>query len=239
MYELTYQGPSGRVWPLMSRDAIGLFVEEGSMEDGFTGGPGQQVTGTLRCTIRDHAGVPADKRWREFRRDWSRHAEGVLHLKRNNVALRLPCRASAVPPGPRMNPGEVPVMRAHVPVSSREGVEAWLEARSQAGSSVPVTNSGDTFVWPKIWWQGAGGNVTLPSGAIFTLPPTDEPRIIMLNPDESAAVVDERDRLDDPLWRLIRGAVFGEGVPVGEERTYGLPDGAELAWDLGHYDPWR
>lgn len=239
MYELTYTGPSGRPWPLMRRDAIGLFVEEGSMEDGFTGGPGKPVTGTLRCTIRDHAGVPADKRWREFRRDWSLHAEGVLHLTRNNVAMRLPCRASAVAPGPRMNPGEVSTLRAHVPVTSRDGLDAWLESRSGSGDLVTVTNSGDTFVWPKIWWQGSGGEVAMPSGATFTLPSTAEPRTLMLNPDESAAVIDEHDQLDDILWRVIRGDVFGEGVPVGEERTYGLPSGAELAWDLGHYDPWR
>ena len=87
--------------------------------------------------------------------------------------------------------------------------------------SVTVTNSGVVPVWPTIRYQGAGGDVTAPSGASFSLPASDE-----------VAVVDT-----DPMVLRASG-VLPECVPPGESGQWTLPEGARLEWVLRIDDPW-
>lgn len=86
---------------------------------------------------------------------------------------------------------------------------------------VTVTNYGDVSVWPKIRYEGAGGVVTNPSGAKFTLPRATEETIIDL----------------DPRVLRLEGA-FPESVPPGATGVWVLPAGAQLEWTLGVADPW-
>jgi len=87
--------------------------------------------------------------------------------------------------------------------------------------TVTVTNYGDVSVWPKIRHEGAGGVVTNPSGAKFTLPRATEETIIDL----------------DPRVLRLEGA-FPESVPPGATGVWVLPAGAQLEWTLGFADPW-
>ena len=87
--------------------------------------------------------------------------------------------------------------------------------------TVTVTNYGDVSVWPKIRHEGAGGVVTNPSGAKFTIPRAAEETIIDL----------------DPRVLRLEGA-FPESVPPGATGVWVLPAGAQLEWTLGVADPW-
>lgn len=87
--------------------------------------------------------------------------------------------------------------------------------------AVDVTNSGVVPVWPTIRYQGAGGVVTAPSGASFSLPASDD-----------VVIVDT-----DPMV-LRAPAVLPECVPPGESGRWVLPEGARLEWVLRVDDPW-
>lgn len=106
-----------------------------------------------------------------------------------------------------------------VPVVCFDGV-AKSSVMTGTGT-VTVTNHGDVPVWPKIRYEGAGGVVTNPSGAKFTLPRVAEETIIDL----------------DPSVLRLEGA-FPENVPPGGTGVWVLPAGAQLEWTLGVADPW-
>lgn len=106
-----------------------------------------------------------------------------------------------------------------VPVVCFDGV-AKTSVMTGTGR-VTVTNHGDVSVWPKIRYEGAGGVVTNPSGAKFTLPRATEETIIDL----------------DPRVLRLEGA-FPESVPPGATGVWVLPAGAQLEWTLGVADPW-
>lgn len=106
-----------------------------------------------------------------------------------------------------------------VPVVCFDGV-AKSSVMTGTGT-VTVTNYGDVSVWPKIRHEGAGGVVTNPSGAKFTIPRAAEETIIDL----------------DPRVLRLEGA-FPESVPPGATGVWVLPAGAQLEWTLGVADPW-
>ncbi|OFP64928.1 hypothetical protein HMPREF2978_08610 [Corynebacterium sp. HMSC074C01] len=106
-----------------------------------------------------------------------------------------------------------------VPVVCFDGV-AKSSVMTGTGN-VTVTNYGDVPVWPKIRYKGAGGVVTNPSGAKFTLPRAAEETTIDL----------------DPSVLRLEGA-FPEHVPPGATGVWMLPAGAQLEWVLGVADPW-
>lgn len=105
--------------------------------------------------------------------------------------------------------------------------------------NVTVTNSGDVPAHPKIRWGGAGGEVTLPSGATFTLPQVTAPRSISFDPLEMLAVRDDKGELDRETWLKLRGKALPESVPAGESRKFMIPSGASISWHVGVFDPWR
>lgn len=263
-YELRFISPAGREWLLMGRDPNGVFVNEGSLENQFigsmqessstaVGSPGQMVssqdsqfapiTGTLQCTVSAAycGGRPVEEVWREYRYDWestSPERPGQLVLDRDDGSgeLILPARLNGALPGARVNPSELDEIPIPIPAVGDKG--QWLLPRHGTGV-VTVTNSGKGFIYPLIRWEKAGGTVTLPSEATFTLPPVTQPRTLNLDYARSFEVLDDAGTLDDTLWRTIRGQIIGEGIPVGESRTYHLPPDATLIWNLAFLDPWR
>lgn len=255
-FRLRYVAPSGREWPLMAEAHRGVWVNEDSFEELMglradtavtaAGVPGQRVTEsqftpigfTLACTVVGRVDRPADLVWADFRADWvatTSHTPGVLLLDNDGGSLlRIPVRLNGRLPGPPRNPSELEVLSVMVPVVGDGG--RWLQRLTDTGS-VTVTNVGVGVVWPEIVWQGAGGAVTLPSGAALTLPPVAEERRLLLSPWESHAVLTPAGDLDPALHSTLD--VVGEGVPEGTSRTYAVPVGARLEWDLGFLDPWR
>lgn len=117
----------------------------------------------------------------------------------------------------------VPTRRDSLTVSAGVVAPAGLfHVDTVRGSgSVTVENSGDAIVFPRIRWSGAGGSVTGPSGASFSLPSSQNERVVDLSP--------RRLRLDGAL---------PEGVPVGGSGTWRLPDGASLEWELQVASPY-
>ena len=115
----------------------------------------------------------------------------------------------------------------------------WETGPFRKSGNVTVTNSGQVYIWPEIVWEGAGGKVTLPSKAEFTLPAVENIRRLHLDPQRSHQVLNGLGVRDDELWRKIRGQIISEGVPPGQSRQYALPSGAFLEWRIGVLDPWR
>lgn len=143
--------------------------------------------------------------------------------------------------GPIPDPVEDPswdemVLNVVVPVVADEGL--WWLSEQTATSNVTVRNSGDVPVWLKIRWEGAGGQVVLPSGARFSLPAVSAPRTLFLSRVHSLAVRDDQGMIDDQLWRKLRSAL-PEMVMPGKTGVFSLPSGASAVWREGVLDPWR
>lgn len=263
-YTFKFVSPEGHEWRLMDPNPNGVFINEGTLANQFTGAlketastfvgaPGQLVssadsqflpiTGTLQCTVSaEFCDGSVEKVWREFREDWestSPESPGSFVLNRDGGLgeLILPVRLNGGSlPGVGSNPGELDEIPITVPVVADKG--QWL-FRDYGSGIVTVTNLGNGFIRPKIRWVGVGGVVELPSGASFTLPPVSEPRTVSLDYTRSFEVLDDGGVLDDALWRELRGSVIGEGIPQKESRTFRLPDEATLLWDLAFLNPWR
>ena len=82
-----------------------------------------------------------------------------------------------------------------------------------------------------------GGNLTLPSGAVYELPTVSTPRTIWLDPTLGCKITDDSGVRDDALWRSLRGLVFPEVVPAGQSRVFGIPVGATILWEDELEDP--
>lgn len=106
-----------------------------------------------------------------------------------------------------------------VPVLSPKGL-ARSTPMSGTGT-VEITNVGDTIVYPKLTYSGAGGVVVSPSGARFTLP----------------AVADQTTVDLDPQKLRLAGA-FPEGVPPGGAGVWVLPSDVTATWEIRVADPW-
>lgn len=143
--------------------------------------------------------------------------------------------------GPIPDPVEDPswdemVLNLTVPLVADEGLW-WLAEQSRTGN-VTVTNRGDVPAWLKIRWNGAGGSVTLPSGARFALPSTTAPRTLFLTRKHSLVVRDDRGNVDEALWKKLRSAL-PEMVMPDKTGRFVLPEGATGLWHEGVLNPWR
>lgn len=185
------------------------------------------ITGVLGVVVQD------PEYWHSFRKAFSVWEYSMLILSLPNARYRLPVRLESSFAFPASIPKRGD--RVTVPVISDEP-GAWLLS-VDGQDTVTVTNYGDIPVWPKIVWEGAGGQVVLPSGAHFTLPEVDELHELSLSRQNSGFVRDKSGAVDRALTKQV-GAV-GECVPRGKERTYQLPDGVRLLWDVGLLDPFR
>lgn len=252
-HALSYTTPWGRTWHLIEENWVtgllsggieGLVGEAEDVVSTTPGVPGQildsqdttRMTGSLRVTIGPDGDLDAGQVWAQFRGGFSRHMVGTLTLTSPHYGvLSTQVRLSGILPPPDVEPNDEGLIdELRIPLVSDEGL--WLEDTRTGVGVVTVHNTGDTTLTPRIRWSGAGGPVTLPSGAIFTLPAVTKERILLLSAIDSLAVLTPFGEIDYTLMRQMQ--VLPEAVPDQAERTFLLPVGATLEWQIGRHDPW-
>lgn len=254
MMFMEYTSPWGDTFPLLTADvprvqvdATGIQGLVGEAEDSVVTAPtshGQVLDGLLvgpmtgTLTGRVHASSPeeCERLYYRWRSAWDRRKPGVLRAGRDDgMVFHTKVRASSVMAAADRDPLNGIETEFTVQVVADKGL--WFGDEVSGEGSVEVTNSGDVAIYPHIRWEGAGGQVTLPSGAVFTLPAVTGERTLLLDDEESLAVEDAPGHTDYDIWP-IDGAV-AEGVPVGKTRHYTLPAGATLVWQTATFDPWE
>lgn len=256
-YSIAYVDPASGYWPLatpgekkrgiwMAEEAIEGLVSQG--EDAsvqsvgragvvFSGTAIEAMTGTLLVHVRGDGEKSAAEIYREFRGAWSRRDEGTLIVSGGSYG-ELSCRvrlAEWIGP-PLIDPEKAGDTLVELSLVADEGV--WWSRDSEYSGTSTVTNSGITYLWPRLRWSGTGGEVVLPSGATFTLPAVDGERTLHLDPDESCVVLRGDGSVDEELWALL-SSVPPEGVPDGESRQFTVPAGAVLLAATGWDSPWQ
>lgn len=239
-YSLSYLSPTGNEYEFLHGSDGGPFIEldtltgfVGQFEDlpvSSVGLPGATVDMRDRVVHQMEGSftlvVFSQQQWQHVRRDFSTREPGTLILD-NGGRLELPCRLATSLP----TPGRVPNVGARLEVSMIADGGVWL-SRASATNKVSVTNHGDVPVWPDIVWNGANCNLTLPSGAAFTLPTVSTPHRLSLARRASGRAVNES------TGGVISTDAVGEMVPVGATRDYSLSGDARLEWSVGVLDPW-
>lgn len=241
MFEVTFYGVDGKVWPLTAVQHRGVFLKENPVELRTSGE--EAVAGSLELVVADNDPEGRELHeiadvMREWRGSWSRRNYGTLRIEDSGAwESWLPLRlAEPIPDLPSVDPAgyeeftQAVVSDPHHPY--------WRRTHVYDQRTFTVTNAGDHETWPRVRWK-QGGTVTLPSGVALTLPTVGEWRTIFLDPFESLCVLDDKNRLDRALWRQLRHKVYPEPIPVGEVRTFGIPAGAQLIVDERVDDPWR
>lgn len=258
-YRVEWLDRSGRLWWLNrpARQGGVRLVDEGIeglvgvVEDqavAAVGVPGQvldsqlveAMTGSLTVLVTRTQSESVDDLIAAFRAGWSTapHGAGTLSIFSPRLGrLSARVRSSESIPALGRNSSAKAVHQMTVPVVADRGL--WATAGLSDVGEVEVPNMGDAPIYPTIWWDGAGGDVVLPSGAVITLPPVDGERIVYLDPSQSGAVTFPDGQLDRALWRQIRATVLPEGVPTAQTRVFTLPAGASLHWIQEVADPWR
>lgn len=199
----------------------------------------QPMSGQVTFHCRAHGGRTAGEVAADFRRAFAGHVSRknvfIVGSPLGNVSALVRLNGPIAPPVQDPSWDEV-VFNVQVPLIADEGVW-WMSVTILKGEAV-VTNFGDVPIWVAIRWSGRGGQVTLPSEAVFTLPAVPSERVLYLSRQDSLVVVDAEGNRDDETWREVRGAM-PEMVPVGERRTFLLPEGAQIEYQIGVYDPWQ
>lgn len=251
MVEYVWISPWGESWNLSTGDR-GVFIEQGGYKDlpraqvqhqgvEIAGRTGQRDTellippasGSFTVSCFAHGGLSVGQVESEFKAAFSHHKPGWLvvkgwpagdlRLKAKLVEFSAPTRQAEHGSFTRLT------VTIHAPKT------LYMQGHSDSGV-VEVHNPGDDTIWTRVRWR-EGGPLVMPSGAVTTLPTIPEERTLVLDPAESCVVLDDDDQVDDTLWGSF--LVFPEGVPVGEARTYSLPEGAVLVWDVGYTNPWK
>ena len=182
------------------------------------------ISTVLEFYLKAREGEDLEDTYRRLRQGWAAATWSnpcVISIESDNPLspLTFELVVDGVLPGVSVDMRRRSSATLSVPVLCADGV---AKSSVMTGKeTVTVTNHGDVNVWPKIRYQGAGGVVTNPSGAKFTLPRAAEETIIDLNP------------------RVLRlDGAFPENVPPGGTGVWVLPAGAQLEWTLGVADPW-
>ena len=253
-YKIRYYSPEGHEWVLMGDEWLagiksggvdGLVGDGDDVTIARVGDVGQSLdsfqpkpmTGTLTVFVRGDDAADVDAVWAGFRSGFSRTRQGTLVVESPSQALSAGVRLSGPIPAPDEDPTSGELVRdVQVPlVADRCGW--WTDWLSESGT-VTVTNWGDLTVWPQIRWGGAAGTVYLPSGARFPLPKASGERVVSLSMAQAGFITLKDGTPDFELRKQMSGA-YPEGVPAGQTRTYRLPTGAALEWQIGVLDPWR
>lgn len=244
-YTIDYVGP-GETLQIASDPASDVFIEAGTLE-GFVGqweDSGVQAIGVPGqvVNIRDRVTQPMEggftlvvwdpEIWPKVREAFSSRYEGQLVLKGPVRELYLPVRLAESLPSPDTHPERG--SRIEVRLIADGGV--WLDPVADPGPRVVVSNAGDVPVWLRIDWEGAGGQVTMPSGAQVVLPRVTGVHTLMLDRRHAGEVYLPDGSYSNTLSRQI-GAV-AEMVPVGGEAEVVIPAGAQVSYSQGVYDPW-
>ncbi len=253
-YKIRYYSPEGHKWVLMGDEWLagiksggidGLVGDGDDVTIARVGDVGQSLdsfqpkpmTGTLTVFVRGDDAADVDAVWAEFRSGFSRTRQGTLVVESPSQVLSAGVRLSGPIPAPDEDPTSGGFVRdVQVPlVADRCGW--WTDWQSATGT-VTVTNWGDLTVWPQIRWGGVADTVYLPSGARFPLPKASGERVVSLSMAQAGFVTTKDGTPDFALRKQMSGA-YPEGVPAGQTRTYRLPTGAALEWQIGVLDPWR
>ena len=182
------------------------------------------ISTVLEFYLKAREGEDLEDTYRRLRQGWAAATWSnpcVISIESDNPLspLTFELVVDGVLPGVSVDMRRRSAEVLSVPVVCADGV---AKSSVMTGTeTVTVTNHGDVNVWPKIRYKGAGGVVTNPSGAKFTLPRAADETIIDLNPQTL--------RLD---------GAFPESVPPGGTGVWVLPAGAQLEWTLGVADPW-
>lgn len=212
---------------------VGQFEDNGVQAIGV---PGQSVD------LQDRVTLPMEgeftlviwdpEKWPEVRRAFSSRVAGQLELRGPNHVFYLPVCLSESLPSPDFHPERG--SRIVVRLVADGGV--WVNPVVDAGPRVVVVNDGDVPVWPMLEWEGAGGTVTLFSGAQVTLPAVTGLHTLRLDRRHAGEVY-----LPDGSYSPVLSAKVGavaEMVPVGGEAEMVIPSGARVSYSIGVYDPW-
>ena len=240
-YSLKYVSPTGNEYEFLRGSDGGPFVEfdtltgfVGVFEDTpvqSVGVPGavvdfrdrvvQQMTGAFTLVVFSRG------QWEQVRRDFSTREYGTLVLD-NDGLFELPVRLAESLP----TPGHVPAVGSRLEVSMIADTGVWGSVASDSGT-VEVTNWGDVPLWPEIVWNGAGGDVVLPSGVGFRIPRVSTEHRLSLDRRASGKAINSL------TGAKVTTDAVGEMVPVGQTRSYTVPGGAKLEWRVGVFDPWN
>lgn len=243
-YKISYLSPTEEMVIGCGRDSD-VFIEAdtltglvGQVEDtgvATIGESGQAVDFGDRKILPTEGGftlvVKSADAWARARRAFSTARPGTLVITATHRCT-LPVRLTQ----PLQPPGTVPRTGARIDVQLISDGGTWRISNTSAASMTTITNTGDAPIWPRITWQGQGGTVTLPSTAIYTLPAVDTPHTLHTNRRRAGLVVDDAGVDAPQVARQVD--VVSEMVPVGQSRTWGIPNGARLEWDVEVLDPW-
>lgn len=251
MVEYVVVTPQGEEYNLTTGNQ-GVFMEQGGAEGlpraqpqengvAVVGVPGERYTGmtipkaegsfTVSCF--PHEGLSNKEVESRFKAGFSHHREGWFIIKgwpQGDLKMRFRLAGFSAPT--RQAKHGI-FTRVTVDLSAARGL--WDQQFTGTGV-VQVVNMGDAVIHPRARWR-EGGDLVMPSGAVVPLPTVSDARTLVLDASESNVVIDDQGEVDHEVWGSF--PVYPEGVPVGETRTYQLPDGATLIWDVGYLDPWK
>lgn len=253
-YSITYISPGGREWRLTDSEWVagirsggveGLVGDVQDVTQSPVGADGQvlehqapqPMEGNLSLHIRESGGRPADEVWADFRKDFSRTRRGTLRISSPTGTVSTQVRLATPLQPPEHDPAVDEVVLNVVVYLKSDRAGWWFPALVETGpGTVEVANPGDVTLYPTIQWD-APGEVTVPSGAKFTLPEVPSTRVAKLA-HGGVGQVQSLDGVADKDTRRALAAFPSEGVPAGTNRTYIIPAGASLTWQVGVLDPW-
>lgn len=237
MVAISYTGVDASTWNLTDVDHDGIFMEEGALSV-LRGVDGEPLSGALNLVVADRNQDASFIRrinatmmlWRAA---WSPREWGTLRVTgprgESFAQVRL---SNPVPDLTTVDPEGFEAFEQQIAGRTSR----WLRTRTSTLPWSTVANGGDHEIWPRVKWT-EGGNLTLPSGAVYELPTVSTPRTIWLDPTLGCKITDDSGVRDDALWRSLRGLVFPEVVPAGQSRVFGIPVGATILWEDELEDP--
>lgn len=198
----------------------------------------QAMEGAITLALAGENGGPVDAVYRRVCAAFSQTLVGTLSVETGlHGTIYTQVKAAAPIPAPKSDLlGEQVVDSVEISLISDEGV--WWTEWVRGEGTVLVTNDGEVSIPIRIRWKGKGGVVTLPSGAVFTLPPVAAWRTLILDSEESCVVIKDDGLPDYEIWPA-KIAVTPELVPPNQTRKFILPAGASAMWRIALTDPWK
>lgn len=244
--EITYTPPGGDTVDLLTgRDA---FIEMDTLEGwvahieyptveapGVAGAIAHPEDWTVApLEMRFTLVAKTTKAWSVARSWFSSRNKGTLAVTNPNRKVSTSVRLAAAIPSLGLSPR--PGSRIPVTLVADSGL--WWEERNSTPTRrvVDVANDGEVPIAPTIVWSGNGGDVTLPSGATFTLPPTTDTAYLSLASENSGVVKDAAGIENEHLTAAAQAVA--ERVQPATTGKFTIPESVYLVWNIGRCDPW-
>lgn len=164
------------------------------------------------------------KLYKEFRQGWRLHddpdaipCEIQVNADRPGGPYSLEVYLDTHIPGVDVNMSTR--TSASLPISLFSPTGLYRSPTKTGTGTVTITNDGDAEIYPRLKVPAAGGTVTAPSGATYTLP-------------TQATTIDT-----DPQ-RLRTPGILPESVTPGRSAMWRLSAGVALEWESLVADPW-